>query len=454
MFLQKKVKRNNFPNEVSIKEDNIIIDINNSNLSLKPLNNSNNFFKGINIKKSSIVEKMENSEKNYGKCAFNNSDINYKIEKINLDIPIIPKICSKPILFANLIYFNNICFFFVGHNFNLLVYEIKGNDSFFLSSIFEINQNDSLIEDKIDNIYLLNENNLSNQIYYAIIGKIMNVYEFNFQEKVFINRKNIILNDISGTIYQYKLIKYSSKLITYDDRNVKIYDMIDSKYMDLEISLGELDDNIKKVQNFPNNLIIIITDKYLIIFDTITETIIHKISKKLQFGWEKILILKNNQFLLYNNSNAILYDYDFTKKFGLPQESKNLGFNNIKNINKILQVKNGDLIIFYECFNFAVFDMKYNFIKYKKIGKDLNYVCNDLFPKEINPNIIAYKTDLYNIGFFDIIKGENLGSFGIKKNNILSFKKIKKYYISDGNNDNDKIYYFIFAGKSGYILSN
>jgi hypothetical protein len=282
----------------------------------------------------------------------------------------------------------------------------------------------------------------------------MNVYEFNFQKKVFINRKNIILNDLSGTIYQYKLIKYSSKLITYDDRNVKIYDMIDSKYMDLEISLGELDDNIKKVQNFPNNLIIIITDKYLIIFDTITETIIHKISKKLQFGWEKILILKNNQFLLYNNSNAILYDYDFTKKYGLPQESKNFGFNNIKNINKILQVKNGDLIIFYECFNFAVFDMKYNFIKYKKIGKDLNYVCNDLFPKEINPNIIAYKTDLYNIGFFDIIKGENLGSFGIKKNNILSFKKIKKYYIFDENNNNDKIYYFIFAGKSGYILSN
>jgi hypothetical protein len=47
-----------------------------------------------------------------------------------------------------------------------------------------------------------------------------------------------------------------------------------------------------------------------------------------------------------------------------------------------------------------------------------------------------------------------LGSFGIKKNNILSFKKIKKYYIFDENNDNDKIYYFIFAGKSGYILSN
>ena len=104
MFLQKKVKRNNFPDETSIKEDNIIIDIDNSNLSLKPLNNSNNFFKGINIKKSSIVEKMEKSEKNYGKCSFNNSDINYKIEKINLDIPIIPKICSKPILFANLIY--------------------------------------------------------------------------------------------------------------------------------------------------------------------------------------------------------------------------------------------------------------------------------------------------------------------------------------------------------------
>ena len=85
MFLQKKVKRNNFPDETSIKEDNIIIDIDNSNLSLKPLNNSNNFFKGINIKKSSIVEKMEKSEKNYGKCAFNNSDINYKIEKKDLD---------------------------------------------------------------------------------------------------------------------------------------------------------------------------------------------------------------------------------------------------------------------------------------------------------------------------------------------------------------------------------
>ena len=117
-------------------------------------------------------------------------------------------------------------------------------------------------------------------------------------------------------------------------------------------------------------------------------------------------------------------------------------------------MQKGDLVIFYDCFNYAVFDMKYNFIKFKKLGKELNYVCNDLFPKEIKSNIIAYKTDLYNINFVDVIKGEVLGSFGIKKNNILCFKKIKKYYISpERDQTNNSMHYFILAGKDSYILN-
>ena len=174
----------------------------------------------------------------------------------------------------------------------------------------------------------------------------------------------------------------------------------------------------------------------------------------MQFGFEKILLLKNNKFLLYNDTSAILYDYDFNKKMEKPLINKELDLNNIKNIKKIIQVKNGNLVIFYDFFNFAVFDIKYNFITFKKLGKDLNYFCNDLFPKEIQPNIIVYKTDLYNINFIDVIKGEIMGSFGIKKNNILSFKKIIKYYISSEMEEKyESIYYFILAGKESYILN-
>ena len=113
------------------------------------------------------------------------------------------------------------------------------------------------------------------------------MYEFNFQNKIFRYKKTIFFDNDSSD-YKYKLIKYTSKLIIYDDKNIKIMDMIDSEYMNLEISLGESDDNIKIIQNFSNNLYIIITDKYLLIFDAIKESIIHKISKKLQFGFEKI----------------------------------------------------------------------------------------------------------------------------------------------------------------------
>ena len=446
-LLQKKLKRK--------KTDDIVICIEKTNIYLNQLNNTHNYFRQVNPIKSEIIEKMEKSGINYGKCLFNNSNIKYKIEKIKLNIPIIPKICSKPILFVNLIYYNNKCYFFIGHSFNLLVFEIKGNDSLFISSIFEINPNDSFLEDKIDKIYLLNENDLSNKIQFVIIGKIVSIYEFNFLEGGFMNKKNIFFDDFFSNNIKYKLIKYTTKLIIYDEKNMEIYDLIDSKNTNLEITLGDSDDNIKIIQNFPNNLIFIITDKFLIIFDIISESIIHKISKKLQFGLEKILLLNNTQFLLYSDSTVTIYNYDLNKKMSLPQVDKKLNLSNIKNINKILQIKNNDLIIFYESFNFAVFDMKYNFIKYKKLGKELNYICNNLFPKEIQPNILAYKTDLYNINFIDIIKGEILGTFGINKNNILTFKKIKEYYITEETNkNNNKIYYFILAGKSCYILSN
>ena len=73
-------------------------------INLNQQNNIPNYFKPINIKKSDLIEKIENSGKIYDECPYNNPEINYKIEKINLDIPIIPKICSKPILLVNLIY--------------------------------------------------------------------------------------------------------------------------------------------------------------------------------------------------------------------------------------------------------------------------------------------------------------------------------------------------------------
>ena len=457
-ILHKKVSRKNFSKEHSSNNNNnnIIINIEKLDIEININNEPNNpinYFKQINTKKSSIIEKMEKSEIKYGKCPYNTSKINYNIEKINLDIPIIPKICSKPILFISLIYYNNKCLFFIGHTFNLLVYELKGNDLFFLASTFNINQSD-FFRDKIYKIYLINENNLSDKINFLIIDKKIHMYEFNFQEKKFRYRKTIFFENESIS-YKYKLIKSSSKLIIYDEKNIKIYDMIDTDYMNLEISLGESDDNIKIIQNFSNNLYILITDKYLYIFDIITESIINKIPKKLQFGWEKILLLNNNKFLLYSDSSAIIYNYDFNKKMGKPNVIKELNLNNVKNIRKILQVKNGDLVIFYGCFNFAVLDLKYNFIKFKKMGKELNYVCNDLFPKEIQPNIIVHKTDLYNINFIDIIKGEILGSFGIKKNNILSLKKIKKYYISSERDEKyNKFLYFILAGKDSYIINN
>ena len=90
---------------------------------------------------------------------------------------------------------------------------------------------------------MLNENDLSEKINFLIIDKKIHMYEFNFQEKKFRYRKSIFFDNDSVS-YKYKLIKSSPKLIFYDEKNIKIYDMIDSDYTNLEISLGESDDNI------------------------------------------------------------------------------------------------------------------------------------------------------------------------------------------------------------------
>ena len=83
----------------------------------------------------------------------------------------------------------------------------------------------------------------------------------------------------------------SSKLVIYDEKNIKIYDFFNNKNPNFEITLGDSEDNIKSIQNFSNNLIIIITDNFLIIYDFISESIIYKIPKKLQFG-ESLLFIK------------------------------------------------------------------------------------------------------------------------------------------------------------------
>ena len=455
-FINHKTSRKNFSPE-NIKNDDIVINISLSNKNNIKSENNINYYKSLIQKKTPFQENLEKIKINYGKCNFNSDKSDYKIKKINLDIPIIPKNYTKYVLFSHLFYYKNKQLLFIGHSFNLIVHEIYTNNSIFITSLYNnIIQNN----EKITKIFLLEKSfSLSNKIHFiVIINKRILLYEYNFIENKFTNMKNILLDNNNNSVYKYKfkLIKNTSKMIIYTEKSLAIYDIFMDKYKYIDIDLIKTpEDNIKLIQNFSNNLYILITDKLLIILDGINETFLHKIDIKINFNWNKILLLKNNQFLFYSDSNISLYKYDFDKKIIKPEFIKELNLSNVKNINKIIQINNNDLIIFYESFNLAVFDMKFDLIKYKKIGKDVNYICKDLFQKEIRPNTIVYKTDLWNIHFFDAIKGNNLGCFGVKKNNILAFKEIKKKYIPNNNliNQDKANYYFILAGNSSYILS-
>ena len=453
---RKKISLNKHNKNNSIKTD-LIIDIKNSIFSFKNLkgHDKDDILKLNKIKKSKIFKKIEKSQIKYTKINYISSNkISFECKKISHIPPELIDKNKKHKFFLRLLEYNKKKFLLIGYTDNILIYEIINDNLYYISSFFEQN-----VEEKISKIILLNENYLTNKIQFFIIIKNKGLlYEFDLKDYKFKTlNENIILFKIEdySKNYRFKYIN-NNKLIIYNDYNAIIYNIINNIYKQLQLNLDEYE-NIHICQKLINDLFIINSDKKLYIIDSLSESLLYKINTELHFYWIKILLLKNKQFLLYSNSDIDIYDFDYITKTEYPKLNGKLKLNNIKYIQKIKQITNEDLIISYNFYNLLIYDLKKKLTKYQIInsnpqGNYLNHYY--IILEEIEPNIIAIKKNLYQLNFFNAIKGELLGYFKEEEYIIKAFKQIRLNSIGIFNNENNdkKKFYFILTDKNVFIL--
>ena len=436
------------------KKANLIIDIKNSIFSFDNLkgNEKKEILKLHKYKKTKIIKTIEKSKIKYTKCNYiSSNEISFECKKlVHIPSELIDKNQNHK-LFLRLFLYNKKKFLFIGYSDNILIYEIINNNIYYISSFFEKN-----VEEQISKIILLNENSLSNEIQFLIIIKNKGLlYEFDLKDYKFNpQNENILLFNIEdySKNYRFKYIN-NNKLIIYHDYNVLIYNIIDNTYKKMDINLDEYE-NIHNCQKLTYDIFIIKSDKKLYIADSLTESLLYIINTELHFYWIKILLLKNKQFLLYSNSDIDIYDFDYITKKENPKLNRKLKLNNIKYIQKIKQIENENLVISFNFYDFLIYDLKKNITKYHIInsipkGNNLNHYY--IILEEIEPNIIAIKKDIYQLNFFNAIKGELLGYFKEEEYIIKAFKKIKMDIINN-NEENKQIFYFIITDKSVFIL--
>ena len=445
IFIKKPFKRNK----------NITINIKNSIYSFENLqeNETNEIFKKKKFRKSNIVKKIEKSKISYAKCNYNSiNEISYKCKKlINIPKQLYEyQNLSKSLLFLRLIHYKQKTILFIGYIGDLLIYEIFEENIYLISSF---NEKKKIKE--ITNIFLLDDNNLSNKLkFFFIINNKGILCEFSLKDYIFNIVEERILYEEGNAVYIFKNIN-NNKLFMYNYTNSYIYNIINNKKKILTILQVDRFNNIQNCQKLKENLYIIILDDKLFIFNSLTDSLLCPIETELHFYWKKVLPLKDNQFLFYSSLAISIFDFNYEAKES-PKLNRKLQLNNIMNIKKIKQVTNGDLVINYNFYNLVIYDLKKNIIKYRIIGQkvDGNTILHYFsIIKEIEPNIIAYKKNLNQINFLNIVKGENIGNFSEENNNILVFKKIKVNSIeNDENNHNGEIFYFILTNNSSFII--
>ena len=412
-------------------------------------------------KKLKSIKDIEKSEIKYTKANFNSiNEISYECKKIiNLPLNLFIRNHLNQKLFLRLINYNNKTLFFFGFFENLLIYEIKDNDSIYsIKHFFE-----EKIAQNITKIILLNEIILSNKILlFFIIKNIGLLYEFDLKDYTSELKRKICFyeNDCNHKNYYFKYIN-NNKLAIYNDNEFTIYNINNNEYKKIDIILKEYE-IINSCQKLTNNIFIINTDNKLFIIDSMTDSLLYTIETELHFYWVKILPLKNNQFLLYSSCEIEIYDFDYQFKKESPKFNRNLDIRNLKYIHKVKQITNGDLFIIYGSFNLLVYNLEKNIVKYqiKNSYPKGNYFSTnyDGILEEMEPNIIAFKSNMNKINIINGIKGEFLGS--LKEENdlginsfIIIFKKIK--FKSLGNiipDNNNNIFYLILTRNTAYFL--
>ena len=455
-LLNKKRKKNiskKFIKKTIEKNKNITINIKNSIYSFEDLQEkeNNEIFKKNKVRKSNIVKNIDKSKISYVKCNYNTiNEISYKYKKL-INIPkkfYENQNLSRSLIFLRLVYYKKKTILFFGYLNNLLIYEIFDDNIYLISSFYKENKKE------ITNIFLL-EDNLSNKLkFFFIINNKGILWEFSLKDYTFNILKENILFDKGINTYNFKYIN-NNKILIYNYIFCFIYNIINNEKKILNLKMDDFN-NIQNCQKLKENLYIILSDKILFIFNSLTDSLLYTIETELHFYWVKVLTLKDNQFLLYSSSDINVFDFNYQSNNEAPKLNRKLQLNNIKHIKKIKQVTNGDLVINYNFYNLVIYDLKKNITKYHILGQKVegNTILHySYIIKEIEPNIIVYKKNLNQINFINIAKGENLGNFSEENNNILVLKKIKVNSIENcENNNNGKIIYFILTNNSSFII--
>lgn len=342
----------------------------------------------------------------------------------------------------------------------LILYEIKDNDSYiFLSEI--------LFKEKLEISYIekffLIKNNFDKKSKENIVYLCFVCYNKIIISKLDMNNYN------SFSIYDRASISENSVKNFYKmiDENRMMFDGITLITLFPKIQINQLsikysDDCYFKSMTIldEKNKIGICTDKEIFIYDINKNKNLGNIKIKTEISTYEMGIKKyrnnneNTLFILYSEKGVYLYDYEkkiMIKKFLLEKDIKT-------KIRKVKQLDNYDIIILYNYYNLAIYNVEKDIITYKLKSNWTKSPGNEDFPilVKMSNDIILFSSDPNIITILNYSKGDILGYITDKenkrKNELCKSIKVYDENLKKCLNNMKEFYSFIKNSKTSLIL--
>lgn len=403
-----------------------------------------NYISLFNHKNVSLCNKLNCQKRNLSKNEYNKIEYFFEMKKIfNKNEK------SFKIKKIKIISFDNKNLLFILTDNDLLIYEMHDNSSS-LSFIKTISQKEIFYNGDIKYYYIFL---YKNKILFNFINyRQIKLYLYDLNNNEFILRKiKDYCKDNSNKYFYY--LKRNDKFIIFKCDEAVIYNSILTEFktlISLEEDFGA--DSIRSCKELNSNILCFIFSYSISLYNFTSDKFIGNISG----------IFPNSVKLIENNKKSyiMILTLNEINLYELEQLSfvEKLKTNKLKNIRKIKQLSNLDLAIIYGEYNLALYDLKYNIIKYQiqNEGIKTNYYNKYFYLKHINNNIVIYNPTRYSLNIIDCIKGQAIAKFSDGLNKIQKCQKINVINFNRVYNDDylklKKYFYFIINTKGYFIL--
>ena len=328
----------------------------------------------------------------------------------------------------------------------LLLYDLDSNNKYKYLSEYIFKE----ISDVLT-FYIIEKDN---ELYITFISKLKKLlckfdskdYQFNIKY-IHTEKDAQQINFLNNCIHLSTLYINTNKIILYNQSNIYYYNPFWNKVRKLNF----IKFPIESVTLLRDRILAICSPFHLDLYDVYKEDFVGDMPTRLKE--QNILLLKpeNNLFLLYNNNQVSLYDFDSLQFL----QRLNLGNNFNIEIGNIKQLTNRNLAILMKNFKIGIYNFEKDcIISLFKSNDKSGWI--DKIIIELSNDTILFKNSLSSLVIYNYVQGKIIGSIKdqgfinvCKKINVISYKGGKL----DNKNEDDKKLVLISSNKRSLILN-